>query len=360
MEVDLSNIPLNDPKVFSEISKGHTVGVFQLGTYGMTSTARKVKPATFDEIAAVIALHRPISIQYVDNYVTNKRIGHFDVVSETMRSILERTYGVLVYQEQVMEITKAVAGFSMSEADEVRKIIAKTSTVQREMLKPKVKSLRKRFFAGCRNKGITETAAKRIWTDLERGTNYSFNRSHAISYAYLSYHMMYLKCHYPLQFMSALLNREIGDRDKTALYFKECFRMGLNVLPLDIRYSGVRYKVEDDAIRPPLTMIRDIGKKSLEKLTRKKKRNFPDFRTYMALKLTTDSMTDLLIKAGAFDYLGERDQSYNEFLVLKGEDLSEVFDRDSLLDVGLSRSQQVRWNEKDKMGMQRELIGVII
>lgn len=358
-KISLDKIPLDDEEVFDQICEGYTVGAFQLETRGMTDTARKIKPRTLKELAVVIALFRPGSINHIDEYAENKRRGEFYVSHPALKKILKETHGIMVYQEQAMKIVHKVAGFSLTEADEYRKTVAKTSVVQKEKYKPLFKRLKKNFYAGCKSRGVSKNVADQIFRNLEAATGYAFNKSHAVSYAFLAYQMMWLKVHYPLEFMTSLLNREIGDRDKTKIYGYECHRLRLPIFELDVRYSGIRYQIEHGSIRPPLTIIKGIGKKAVGELVYKKNRKFPNLRTYMAVRATKDATTELLIRAGAFDYLGRRDMTYNEFQLLKGEELSTTLERDTLLDIAEFAGEQVHWSPQEQLRMQRGLTGLV-
>jgi len=359
-KISLDKIPLDDEEVFDQICRGYTVGAFQLETRGMTDTARKIKPRTLKELAVVIALFRPGSINHIDEYAENKKRREFYVSHPALKKILRETYGIMVYQEQAMRIVHKVAGFSLTEADEYRKVIAKTSVVQKEKNKPLFKRLKKNFYAGCKSKGVSKNVTDQIFRNLEAATGYAFNKSHAVSYAFLAYQMMWLKVHYPLEFMVSLLNREIGDRDKTKLYGFECYRLKLPILELDVRYSGIKYQIEHGGIRPPLTIIKGIGEKAVAELVCRKNRKFPNLKTYMAVGITKDATTELLIRVGAFDYLGRRDRIYNEFQLLKGEELSETLERDTLLDITEFSVEQVHWSSQEQIRMQRGLIGLLL
>lgn len=355
----IEKLPIDDAKVFEEIAAGNTQGVFQLETRGMTDTAKKVKPRTLEELAIVIALFRPISIKHIDEYAENKRRGNFSVVYPKLRSILEETSGILIYQEQAMRIVHEVATFTLAEADEFRKVIAKTSVVQKEKHKPLLKKLKKKFYKGCRKGGLTKDVAVAIWRDLEAATGYSFNKSHAVSYAYLAYQMMWLKVHYPVEFMTALLNKEIDDKDKTIRYYNEARRLGIKFYRIDARGSKDRYYVIKGKIVPPITLIKGIGQKAIVDLLKFKNRKFPNIRTYMALGLTHNSVTERMIKAGAFDYLGKRDDLYNEFLFLKNKKLSVAFVRGTLIDMKENSKDSVHWVSSDLRLMEKELVGVV-
>ncbi|MCX8063737.1 MAG: DNA polymerase III subunit alpha, partial [Candidatus Hydrogenedentes bacterium] len=303
VDLDIENIPLDDKKTFELIQSGNTLGVFQLESAGMRNTAVRMKVQSFEELSALIALYRPGPMKFIDTFIENKfhpeRITYWHPILEP---IVKETYGIPIYQEQVMQIAQKCAGFTLPQADILRAGISKKKWKVIEEMKIL-------FVEGCKKQGIDQNLALQIYENIQEFGNYGFNKSHSVAYAMLSYKTAYLKANYPEEFMCALLTSEIGNTDKTAEYIQETKRMGIKILPPDINKSGVGYTLEKGAIRFALAPIKNVGVGICEAIVNERKNNGPfknffEFCTRVGPKYLNRRVLESLIKAGVFDLLG--------------------------------------------------------
>ena len=310
-DIDLSRLPLDEPKVFHMISSGDTTGVFQLESAGMRLVARSLKPSRFSDISALVALYRPGPMELINDFIKGKqdpksiKYPHPD-----LKPVLASTYGIAVYQEQVLQIANVMAGYSLGEADILRRAIGKKkkSLMDKEMVK---------FSAGAKTKGYTEAVAKRVWGYIEKFASYGFNLAHATSYAMISYQTAYLKALYPVEFMAAVLSTESNDKDKVALAIEECRRMGIVVLPPSINASHVDFTLEaypqslkGTAIRFGLSAIKNVGTAAisaiLEAKTDKPFTSLTDFCRRVDNQKVNKKVIASLIQVGALDEFAKR------------------------------------------------------
>ncbi len=303
ISIDIDKISLEDKKTFELIQSGQTKGVFQLESAGMRQTAIRMKVQSFEEISALIALYRPGPMKFIDTFIENKfhpeRITYWHPMLEP---IVKETYGIPIYQEQVMQIAQKCAGFSLSQADILRAGMSKKKYKVIEEMKPL-------FVEGCKKRGIDEGLAIQIYENIQEFANYGFNKSHSVAYAMLSYKTAYLKANYPEEFMCALLTSEIGNTDKTIEYIEEAKRLGIKILPPDINKSGVLYSLEKGGIRFALTAIKNLGVTVCEAIVEERKKNGPyksffDFCRRLGPKHLNKRVIEYLVKAGAFDSFG--------------------------------------------------------
>ena len=317
---DIEKLPMTDDKSFELLQKARTFGVFQLESHGMRDLLWKLKPTTFDDISAVIALYRPGPMQagMLDDFVARKH-GHKKVVFDhpLLEEILKDTYGCLVFQEQVMEISKRLAGFSPGEADGLRKAMGKK--IPEEMEKARGK-----FVEGCAKNKIKDKLANKIFDTMVTFGGYGFNKSHTVAYALVSWQTAYLKAHYPLEFMTALLSSEIGrsaigaedKENKVATYLTEAKAMGLTALPPDVNRSRARFSVEregpgvpaEGAIRFGLEAVKNVGRGVVESIEKARAEGGPfgsldDFCRRVDLRQANKKVLESLVKAGALDGL---------------------------------------------------------
>ena len=302
LDVDIKNISLEDSKTFELLGAGKTVGVFQLESSGMRDLLRKIRPSRFEDIIAILALYRPgpLGSGMVDEYIKRKK-GEIDVKYDhpTLESILQETYGVIIYQEQVMQIVSALAGFSMADADNVRKIMSKK--------KPSAMAkLRAQFFEGTDKNNIDRGIAEKIFDQIEYFAGYGFNKSHSAAYAVVSYQTAYLKANYPVEFMAALLTSERNNMDKIADYIGESLQMGIEVLPPDINESFRDFTVVGDGIRFGIVAVKNVGAGAVEHIieVRKNSGKFEslfDFAEKVDSRTVNRKVVESLIKCGAFD-----------------------------------------------------------
>lgn len=300
--IQLSQIPLDDPKTYRLLQRGETSGVFQLESRGMRDVLIRLQPSEFEDIVAVIALYRPGPMQNIPVYIERKH-GNKPVVypHPDLAGILEKTYGVIIYQEQIMQIAAKMAGFSLGEADLLRRAVAKK---KREILDKE----RDHFVKGALANGYTEKVANEIYDLIVRFADYGFNRNHAVPYSMIAYQMAYLKAHYPLYFFGALLTSVIGNEEKTAQYIREVRKLGFQVKAPSINKSGYRYKVEEGGLRFSLAAIKGVGYQALKEILRaRQERPFTDlfdFCIRVSLRTVNRTIMERLIYAGSMDEFG--------------------------------------------------------
>lgn len=316
-EIDVSKISIDDPEVYKLITRGETVGVFQLESGGMRRLAKNLKPNVFSDITAMVALYRPGPMELIPEFIKGKenkdkiKYPHFD-----LKKILEETYGILVYQEQCLQIANLMAGFSMAEADNLRRAIGKKK--QSIMIKEK-----KKFIIGSMEKGYSKEIANKVWSYIERFAGYGFNKAHAASYAMIAYQTAYMKVHHPVEFMTALLTAEsistsgpIKD-EKISRGVEEAKRMKIYILPPDINESQTWFNIEKDphslegkAVRFGLAAIKNVGEAAIESiLSTRGKRKFAsltDFCSRVNNQKVNKRVLESLIQAGAMDAFGKR------------------------------------------------------
>ncbi|MBE6707753.1 MAG: DNA polymerase III subunit alpha [Ruminococcaceae bacterium] len=301
---DITTVSDDDKSVYEMIGKGLTDGVFQLESGGMKQMLQRLKPCKFEEIIAAIALYRPGPMDSIPKYIENRNGGNVKGYAiPGVDEILADTYGCIVYQEQVMQIFRTVAGYSYGRADIVRRAISKKhgDELERE---------RNSFYEGAAERGVDISEAERLFNDIAGFANYAFNKSHAAAYAVLSYRTAYLKCHYPLEYFCALLTSVIGNPGKISEYISEYAKQGIRVLPPDINKSYTEFHAETDAVRFPLSAIRNVGITFTQLVIKDRKENgeyksFTDFIVRAGKLGLNRRLLESLAKCGALDSLGE-------------------------------------------------------
>jgi len=307
--IKIENIPLDDKKTYELLQKGESTSVFQLESEGMKRYLKQLKPSEFEDIIAMVSLYRPGPIQFIPSYIKGKHNPKkIKYIHPKLKPILEKTYNIIVYQEQVMQIAQQLAGFSLAEADVLRKAIGKK--IKKLLLEQKDK-----FINGGVNNAIDKKIMEKIWNWIEPFARYSFNRSHAASYAMIAYRTAYLKTNYPIEFMAAALTSEKNDIEKIAFLIEECKRMKIEVLPPDINESFRNFSVVPDEkkIRFGLLAIKNVGYNVVEAIVEERKKNgsfasINDFVTRVSSKDLNKKSLESLIKTGAFDKFEERNK----------------------------------------------------
>ena len=310
VELDYDRIPLDDAKTFELLGRGETKGIFQLESSGMSSTVRGLKPRRIQDIIALVSLYRPGPMEHIPTYIRRHHgrepvtYAEFPHAAKYLEPILRETYGIPVYQEQIMQIASAVAGYSLGEADLLRRAMGKKKV--EEMQKHRV-----RFVKGAAERGIPEDEANRLFDMLEAFANYGFNKSHAAAYSLLSYQTAYVKANYPVEFMAALLTVERRNSDKVAEYIRDARAMGIAVLPPDINRSGFDFRVVGQEILFGLSAVKNVGEGAVRHILEERERGGPfkslaDFLKRVDLHQVNRRAAESLIKAGAFDAFGER------------------------------------------------------
>ena len=305
--LEVSGLPLDDQATYAMLSTGRTSGIFQLESPGMRSLLMKIKPESFEDLIAILALYRPGPLEsgMVDDFIKRKRTpSQISYDPPLLEPILKETYGVIVYQEQVMAIANRVAGFTLGQADLLRRAMGKK--------KPKeMQKLKARFIQGAKQQHLPEKKAERLFDLMAHFAGYGFNKSHSAAYALVTYQTAYLKRHHPTEFMAALLTTEMGNADKMVGYFTECRGLNIHILPPDVNESQKNFTVVEGGIRFGLAAIKNVGETAVESIieTRIQSgsfRSFFEFCHRIDLRKVNKRMLEGLIKAGAFDSTGAR------------------------------------------------------
>ncbi len=298
-EIDIYKIDLDDSRVYRMLSNGDSSGIFQLESKDMRNTLRKVKPATFEQLVTVIALLRPGPMKFINQYIINKNNPErINYLHPDLKPILENTYGIMIYQEQIMKIAVKLAGFTMTKADLLRSAVSKKSSEQ-------LKNLKNDFIEGCINNNYSKEIAENIYNNIYDFANYGFNKSHAVGYGFLSYIMGYLKVRYPSNFYCALLNSKIGSNDNVR-YLIECKMKKIHVKSPDINESKERFYVKDNSIIYPFNQINNISNLTAKTIikdrnSKGKYQGFIDFVSRMSLLNIDGKNIEVLIKSGCLD-----------------------------------------------------------
>ena len=373
-EINLSEIPLDDKLTFELFQRGDTTGVFQLESAGMKRYLRELKPSVFDDIIAMVALYRPGPMQFIDSFIKRKH-GQEPItyLHDGMENSLKNTYGILVYQEQFMQISKEWCGFTGGQADTLRKAVGKKKIDL--MRKVKVDFVKGAIEVG----GATEEQAETFWDQLEEFANYCFNKSHAACYGLIAYWTAYLKAHYPDAFMAAVMTSDQDDIDRLAIEITECKHMGLKVLNPDVNQSFVEFAVvpHEKQIRFGMAAVKGVGVAAVEEILRAREEgtfaSIEDFAKRVNTSKVNKKAWEALIKSGAFDSFGDRsDLLFNlEDILsfaskLQKEALSGQIDLfgslgGSALHASLElKTAPTRYSDKEQLMWERELLGLYI
>ena len=300
IDLDMNDLPLTDNLTYQLLSRGDTDGIFQLESTGMKNILLDMRPDCIGDVIALIALYRPGPMAMVPEFIKRKQ-GNTKITYEIvqLKDILQETYGVILYQEQVMQIAVMVGGYSMSEADTLRKVMSKKNAVAMEKERPK-------FLAGAVKNNIPENKAQKIWEKMETFAEYGFNKSHSTAYAMISYQTAYLKSHYPAYFMAALLTSEKDNRDKIIKYINDCREMRIAVLPPDINESRKIFRAYENSIRFGLAAVKNVGEGAIESIIDERTarglfKTFEDFCCRVDMRKVNKRVIESLIKCGAFD-----------------------------------------------------------
>ena len=380
--VELASLPLDDPSTYELLARGDTLGVFQLDGGPMRALLRSMRPTSFEDISAVLALYRPGPMgANAHNDYADRKNGRKPVVpihpelAEPLAGILDETYGLIVYQEQVMAIAQKVAGYSLGKADLLRRAMGKK---KKEILDKEFVP----FSSGMKENGYSDGAIKTLWDILVPFSDYAFNRSHTAGYGLVSYWTAYLKANFKAEYMAALLTSVKDDKDKSAVYLNECRRMGIRVLPPDVNASDAQFTPVGDDIRFGLTAIRNVGENVVASVvaTRKAKGAFTDFSDFLRKVesvVCNKKVVESLIKAGAFDSLGHTrrglvavfDQAVDSFLSAKRVEATGQFDLfggagdggDEVVDTVFTVTVPPdEWDKMTRLGFEREMLGLYV
>ena len=376
-EINLSELPLDDKKTYELFQRGDTTGVFQLESAGMKRYLRGLRPTTFEDIIAMVALYRPGPMQFIDSFIRRKH-GEEEItyLHSGMKNSLKNTYGILVYQEQFMQISKEWCGFTGGQADTLRKAVGKKKIDLMKKVKPE-------FVEGAvKVGGATKEIAETFWTQLEEFANYCFNKSHAACYGLIAYWTAYLKAHYPDAFMAALMTSDHDDTDRLAIEITECKHMGISVLSPDVNESFVEFAVvpNENKIRFGMSAVKGVGVGAVEEVLRAREdgpfTSVEDFARRVSTSKFNRKAWESLIKSGAFDDMGDRSDllfnldsitsfasklqkeaasgQTNLFGMLGGDDAASV---QSTLHL---QKAPVKHDDKERLMWERELLGLYI
>ncbi len=299
--IDIRNIPVDDPKTYEMLGRGETIGVFQLEGGGMTRYVAQLKPDSVRELAAMVALYRPGPMEHIPRFIDSK-FGRVEPVylDERMRPILEETYGIIVYQDQVMQLVQALAGFTLGKADVLRRAMGKKDAKA-------MASMHKEFLDGAEAQGVKQEVAERVWELLLPFAGYAFNKAHAVCYAILAYQTAYLKANYPVEYMAALLSSYLSKEDRVTTCIEECRRLKIPVLPPDVNCSTVGFSIENGtAVRFGMAAIKGVGEGLVEGLITERTENGPFIHLFELCARTkaagmNRTALEALIRAGALD-----------------------------------------------------------
>ena len=380
IDLDLESLALDDPKAYELLGRGDTLGVFQLDGGPMRDLLRRMQPTEFNDIVAVLALYRPgpMGMNAHNDYADRKN-GRQPIkpihpeLEEPLSEILAETYGLIVYQEQIMFIAQKVASYTMGKADALRKAMGKKKL---EVLEAEYKS----FHEGMTNNGFSEGAVKALWDTILPFAGYAFNKSHAAGYGLVSYWTAYLKANYPAEYMAGLLTSVGDDKDKAAVYLADCRRLGITVLPPDVNESVQNFASVGNDIRFGLGAVRNVGANVVSSLvsTRTEKGKFTDFSDYLNkidIAACTKKVTESLIKAGAFDslehprkglFLVHTDAVDSVLGTKKAEAMGQfdLFGGGDGADAGESvftiKVPDDEWEDKHKLALEREMLGLYV
>jgi DNA polymerase-3 subunit alpha len=301
--LNLDTIPIDDKQTYDLLSSGHTAGVFQLESEGMRDILVRMQPNRFEDLIALVALYRPGPMQWIDDFIKRKK-GETKVtyMMPQLKEILDETYGIILYQEQVMLIANKIANFSMGQADILRKAMGKKNAEEMEKQKEV-------FIKGALANGITEKKAGRLFEVMAPFALYGFNKSHSAAYAFIAYQTAYLKAHYPVEFMAATLTLDMSDSDKIVKSINECRKMKIEMLPPDINLSGREFKVTGSLIRFGLEAVKGVGGAAIESVLEVREAEGPftsiaDLIKRVDTRKVNKKVLEGLVKAGAFDSLG--------------------------------------------------------
>lgn len=376
ININLAEIPLDDPETFALLQRGDTTGVFQLESSGMKRYLRDLKPTVFDDIIAMCALYRPgpLGAGLTDSFVRRKNgLEAVTYEHELTRSALESTYGVIVYQEQVMQMSKEMSGFTGGEADTLRKGIGKK--IPEVMAK-----MGQKFIDGAVENGVPKVVVEKIWKDILGFADYAFNKSHSACYALIAYWTAYLKAHYPEAFMAALMTSDADDTDRLAIEINECKHMGIQVLSPDVNESFVEFAVvpNEKKIRFGMAAVKGVGTAVVEEILRAREdgkfTSIEDFAKRVSASRVNKKAWDSLIKTGAFDELADRsDLLFNletiqafaskvqkEALSGQTDLFGGMADVASIQPTVTMTVAPVKHTEKERLTWERELLGLYI
>ena len=389
LKINFSKMEYDDPKVYELLSSGNTLGVFQLESAGMRSFMKQLKPDNFEDIVAGISLYRPGPMDSIPVYINNKNNPeNVEYLHKKLKPIMEVTYGCLVYQEQVMQVVRDLGGYSYGRSDLVRRAMGKKKmdVMEKEreyFIHGKTDENGELEIAGCVRNGVPEDIGNKIFDDMIDFAKYAFNKSHAAAYGVLAYETAYLKAHYPVEFMAALITSVMGNTDKVVEYIRECNSLKIDVLKPDINKSFTKFSVEDKSIRFGLAAVKNVGVNVLNNIIKEREssgefKDFNEFCKRLDSKDLNKRIIESLIKCGAFDEMGDNRASlllgYEKLLesismdrkknlagqvsLFDGFDMDESINNDIQSMYTLPHVKELE--EKERLYLEKEVLGMYV
>jgi DNA polymerase-3 subunit alpha len=374
VDIVLDRLPEDDQRTFELFARGDTVGVFQFESTGMQDWLRKLKPTCISDLVAMNALYRPGPREMIGDFISRKHgTAQVEYLHPKLEPILKETYGVIVYQEQVMKIASEIAGFSLAKADLMRRAMGKKD-------KNLMATLKEEFIQGSVQRGTTKKLAGDIFDLLEKFASYGFNKSHSVAYSVVAYQTAYLKAHYPAEFMAATLSSEIGNTDRIVKLIDDCRKMGIKVLPPDVNFSGLDFTVVEGNIRFGLSAIKNVGTGAVEAVIKARDEegkfvNIFDFCRRLDLRIVNKKCLESLVQAGAFDgFAGHRAQQFENLeraaafgVSVQSQDLNGQAGLFDSLDSSSTRAiayptltEAEAWSEADKLQREKNVLGFYV
>ncbi len=371
IHIDIDKIPLDDPETYEIFANGETVGIFQFESSGMREYLRKLKPQCLEDLIAMNALYRPGPMEWIDDFIQRKHgQKKIEYLHPALEPILRETYGIIVYQEQVMRIASELAGFSMGKADLLRRAMGKK-------IPQLMAEQRNLFVEGCRKRGIPENIANSIFDMMDKFAGYGFVKPHATCYALVAYQTAYLKRHYPAEFMAANLSSEMGNTKRVVVLIEECRRMGIKVLPPDVNKSFADFVVTDEGIRFGLGAVKNVGRSAIESIVKAREEGGPfknifDFCERVDQRAVNKKVLESLIQAGAMDSLeGYRAQKFaaveTAINFAQSTSLARSRGQTSLFDMVEDATPQYpplplvnEWSNSELLAREKELLGFYV
>lgn len=377
---------MNDPKVYKLWQDGETVGIFQFESQGMTNFMKELKPDCLEDIIAGVSLYRPGPMDQIPRYIANKKDPEHAVYTHpSLKPILKVTYGCMIYQEQVMQIVRDLAGYSLGRADLVRRAMGKKKldvmAKEREnFVHGKLDESGNVEIPGCVRNGIDEKSANKIFDEMAEFAKYAFNKSHAACYAVVSYRTAYLKAYYPAEFMAAMLNSFLGNLDKVPIYINECKKLNIKILKPDINRSFKDFTVEGNQIRFGLGSVKNVGATPVENIVKEREENgeykdFTDFCERTSSLQVNKKCVECLIKAGAFDSFGKTRStllaSYIKIMDVVADSKNKEFSNqitmfdiantdDDIKKMEYDYDEKDEFSDKELLSMEKEMLGIYI
>ena len=376
---------MNDPKVFKLWQDGNTVGIFQFESQGMTNFMKELKPDCLEDIIAGVSLYRPGPMDQIPRYIANKKDPEHAVYTHpSLKPILKVTYGCMVYQEQVMQIVRELAGYSLGRADLVRRAMGKKKldvmAKEREnFVHGKLDENGNVEIKGCVRNGIDEQSANKIFDEMAEFAKYAFNKSHAACYAVVAYRTAYLKAYYPAEFMAAMLNSFLGNLDKVPIYINECKKLGIKILKPDINKSFTNFTAQGNQIRFGLGSVKNVGIKAIENIVQEREKNgefkdFTDFCERIYGEQVNKKCVESLIKSGAFSSLGKNRAtllaSYENIIdTIANEKNKEFSNQITMFDLNDDKEinemkykfdEKEEFSERELLSMEKEMLGIYV